>query len=139
VLELEKVPPPAIAEPRDLTWYGKKLIVGHIRVSAISASISGSNPPAVDRASPELRLALIGCFRAYYDVMLKAHLSHIDYLDTQVAGLDAEVDRVIVPFADQLPRLTTVPGVGQRGPTQTRGHTESDSAAFGTPLSSGSP
>lgn len=46
--------------------------------------------------------------------MLKAHLSHIDYLDAQIAALDAEVERVIAPFDDQLGRLMTIPGVGRR-------------------------
>ena len=30
---------------------------------------------------PELRLALVGRFNAHHAVMLRAHLSHIDYLD----------------------------------------------------------
>ena len=63
---------------------------------------------------PDLRLALVGRFAAHHAVMLKAHLSHIDYLDAQIAAFDTEVERVIAPFDDQLRRLMTIPGVGRR-------------------------
>src|SRR5262249_15767771 len=65
---------------------------------------------------PELRQALVGRFNAHHAVMLRSHLAHIDYLDAQVASMDAEVDRVIAPFADQLWRLMTIPRVGRRTP-----------------------
>jgi transposase len=63
---------------------------------------------------PELRQALVGRFSAHHAVMLRAHLAHIDHLDGQIAAMDAEGDGVIAPFADQLWRLMTIPGVGKR-------------------------
>ena len=140
-----------IAELRDLTRYGKKLIedrakevqrvqktledagiklesvvtdvMGKAARRMIEALIAGERDPevlaqmALTRMRPripELRLALVGCFNAHHAMMLKAHLSHIDYLDGQIAALDTEVERVMAPFADQLRRLMTIPGVGQR-------------------------
>jgi transposase len=145
------VPPPVIAELRDLTRYRKKLIedrakevqrvqktletagiklesvvtdvMGKAARRMIEALIAGERDPeilaqmALTRMRPripELRLALVGRFNAHHAVMLKAHMSHIDYLDSQIAAMDAEVDRVMAPFADQLCRLMTIPGVGQR-------------------------
>jgi transposase len=145
------VPPPVIAQLRDLTRYRKKLIedrakevqrvqkaledagiklesvvsdvMGKAARRMIEALIAGERDPEVlaDMALtrmrpriPDLRLALVGRFDAHHAVMLKAHLSHIDYLDGQIAALDAEVERVIDPFADQLRRLMTIPGVGLR-------------------------
>jgi transposase len=145
------VPPPVIAQLRDLTRYRKKLIedrakevqrvqkvledagiklesvvsdvMGKAARRMIEALIAGERDPevlaqmALTRMRPripELRLALVGRFSTHHGVMLKAHLSHIDYLDGQIATLDAEVERVMAPFADQLRRLMTIPGVGQR-------------------------
>jgi transposase len=145
------VPPPVIAELRDLTRYRKKLIedrakevqrvqkvledagiklesvvsdvMGKAARRMIEALIAGERNPevlaqmALTRMRPripDLRLALVGRFSAHHAVMLKAHLSHIDYLDGQIAALDAEVERVMAPFADQVRRLRTIPGVGQR-------------------------
>jgi transposase len=145
------VPPPVIAELRDLTRYRKKLIedrakevqrvqktledagiklesvvtdvMGKAARRMIEALIAGERDPevlaemALTRMRPripDLRLALVGRFNTHHAVMLKAHLSHVDYLDAHIAAMDADVERVIAPFADQLRRLTTIPGVGQR-------------------------
>jgi transposase len=145
------VPPPVVAELRDLTRYRKKLVedrakevqrvqkvledagiklesvvtdvMGKAARRMIEALMAGERNPEVlaDMALtrmrpriPELRLALVGRFNAHHAVMLKAHLSHIDYLDAQIAAMDSQVDRVIAPFADQVDRLMTIPGVGRR-------------------------
>ena len=98
-------------------------VMGKAARRMIEALIAGERDPevlaqmALTRMRPripQLRLALVGRFDAHHAVMLRAHLSHIDYLDGQIAVLDAEVDRVIAPFPDQLRRLTTIPGVGKR-------------------------
>jgi transposase len=145
------VPPPVIAELRDLTRYRKKLVedrakevqrvqktledagiklesvvtdvMGKAARRMIEALIAGEREPEVlaDMALtrmrpriPDLRLALVGRFGSHHAVMCRAHLSHIDHLDAQIAAMDAEVERVINPFADQVRRLQTIPGVGQR-------------------------
>jgi transposase len=151
LLRASFVPPPVIAELRDLTRYRKKLVedrakevqrvqkvledagiklesvvtdvMGKAARRMIEALIAGERYPevlaqmALTRMRPripELRLALVGRFNTHHGVMLRAHLSHIDYLDGQVVVLDSEVDRVIAPFAEQMRRLQTIPGVGKR-------------------------
>jgi transposase len=98
-------------------------VMGKAARRMIEALIAGERDPevlaqmALTRMRPripELRLALVGRFSAHHAVMLRAHLSHIDYLDGQIAALDSEVDRVMAPFADQVRRLMTIPGVGTR-------------------------
>ena len=98
-------------------------VMGKAARRMIEALIAGERDPEVlaDMALtrmrpriPDLRLALVGRFDAHHATMLNAHLSHIDYLDGQIAAMDTEVERVIDPFADQLRRLTTIPGVGRR-------------------------
>ena len=79
-------------------------VMGKAARRMIEALIAGERDPeilaqmALTRMRPripELRLALVGRFNAHHAVMLKAQLFHIDYLDGQIAALDAEVDRVV--------------------------------------------
>jgi transposase len=46
--------------------------------------------------------------------MLRVILDHLDYLETAIADLDGEVDRVMVPFSEARDRLDTITGVGKR-------------------------
>jgi transposase len=55
-----------------------------------------------------------GRFGEFHAVMCRQILGHIDYLDTAVADLDDQVDRLMVPFADARDRLDTIPGVAKR-------------------------
>jgi transposase len=82
-------------------------VMGKAARRMIEALIAGERDPMVlaDMALtrmrpriPALRQALVGRFNAHHAVMLKAHLSHIDYLDGQVAALDAEVETGHRPF-----------------------------------------
>jgi transposase len=63
---------------------------------------------------PELRQALLGRFDDHHALMIRMHLDHVDHLSASIDALDTEVDRVITPFADQVRRLMTIPGVGKR-------------------------
>lgn len=145
------VPPPVIAELRDLTRYRKKLIedrakevqrvqkvledagvklesvvtdvMGKAARRMIEALCAGERDPEVLAGMaltrmrpkiPQLREALVGRFGEHHAVMLRMHLAHIDHLDAAVAGLDTRIEEVVAPFADQLRRLQTIPGVGQR-------------------------
>ena len=89
----------------------------------LDALVAGERDPEVlaDRALtrmrpriPELRLALLGRFDEHHALMIRMHLAHIDHLSASIDALDTEVDRVIAPFADQVRRLVTIPGVGKR-------------------------
>jgi transposase len=42
------------------------------------------------------------------------HLDHIDQLTTMIDGLDTRIEEVVAPFAEQLPLLKTIPGIGDR-------------------------
>jgi transposase len=63
---------------------------------------------------PQLRQALEGRFDAHHALMLRMHLDHVDQLTTNITRLDAEIDRVVHPFSEQLQHLLTIPGVGRR-------------------------
>ena len=151
LLRASFVPPPVIAELRDLTRYRKKLVedraketqriqkvledagikldsvvtdvMGKASRRMLDALIAGQRDPEVlaDMALtrmrpkiPELRQALLGRFNEHHALMIRMHLAHIDHLGAAIDALDAEVDRVIAPFAEQARRLMTIPGVGKR-------------------------
>jgi transposase len=62
----------------------------------------------------ELQLALESRFDDHHALMLSMHLRHIDHLTETIERLDAEVEREIAPFVEQVKRLCTMPGIGQR-------------------------
>jgi len=63
---------------------------------------------------PELREALRGRFGAHHALLLRLTLEHVEQLERSITALDAEVDRVIAPFAQARDRLDTITGVGKR-------------------------
>ena len=63
---------------------------------------------------PRLREALRGRFTDHHATLLTIILDHVDYLDTAIAKLDAEIDTLMVPFSQARDRLDTIVGVGKR-------------------------
>ncbi len=63
---------------------------------------------------PALRQALAGHFRAHHAFMVSQHLAHLEYLDEAVTTLSTRIGEALAPFASELARLDTIPGVAQR-------------------------
>ena len=63
---------------------------------------------------PELQLALESGFGDHNALMVSMHFAHIDQLSAAIDRLDREVERELVPFVEQVARLCTMPGVGER-------------------------
>jgi transposase len=61
---------------------------------------------------PELRLALEGRFGEHHALMLRMHLDHIDSLSATIERIEAQVEAEVAPFAHQVERLMTIPGIG---------------------------
>jgi transposase len=61
-----------------------------------------------------LEKALVGTFKPHHRFMLIQHLSHIDFLDEQIAKLDAELEEQMRPFQATLERWDQIPGINQR-------------------------
>ena len=82
---------------------------------------------------PQLKEALATArFRDHHGTMLSAHLSHIDHLDRAIARLDAQVEKVMAPFAEARDRLMTIPGVGQLAANAIIAEIGADMAIFPT-------
>jgi transposase len=63
---------------------------------------------------PMLREALRGRFGDHHATILKITMDHVAHLEEAIASLDAEVDRVMVPFSAARDHLDTITGVGKR-------------------------
>jgi transposase len=63
---------------------------------------------------PQLREALRGRFRAHHATMLRVTLDHVDYLESAIADLDGEIDRLMTPYSQARDHLDTIVGVGKR-------------------------
>jgi hypothetical protein len=85
--------------------------------------IAGERDPAVladiarTRMRPkigELDEALVGRFDEHHAVMARMHLDHVDQRTGIMDRLDAEVDRLMAPFAESATRVMSVPGIAKR-------------------------
>jgi len=66
------------------------------------------------RKIPELVDALHGQFEAHHALLVSEMLARIDAAGAIVERLDAETERELLPFAEALGLLMTIPGVGRR-------------------------
>lgn len=89
----------------------------------LAALIAGERDPDVlaemargtlRKKIPQLREALRGRFREHHATILRITMDHVVHLEEAIAALDAEVDRVMVPFSTARDHLDTITGVGKR-------------------------
>ena len=89
----------------------------------LNALISGERDPEVlaemskgvlRKKIPMLREALRGRFRDHHATMLRLVFDHVAHLETAIANLDVEIDRVMIPFTTGRDRLDTITGIGKR-------------------------
>lgn len=66
---------------------------------------------------PQLTLALDGRFLEHHRLLLGCHLSTLDHFEAQIATLQAQIDRLLLPYKSQWELLQTIPGVGSRTAT----------------------
>ncbi|WP_240422223.1 IS110 family transposase, partial [Paenibacillus periandrae] len=70
-----------------------------------SEKLAGFARRTLKRKKEELELALRGNMSDHQRLMLKAMLTHIDFLNEQIVDLDTEVAKRLDPFQEQLDRL----------------------------------
>lgn len=61
-----------------------------------------------------LEQALAGQLKAHHRFLLIQHLSHIDFMDEQLAKLDAAIAEQMRPFTVELARWDQIPGINRR-------------------------
>jgi transposase len=76
--------------------------------------------------------ALTGRFDDHHALLAGQILTHLDYLDTAIAQLDARIDAQIAPFRHLIDLLITLPGVAARTAQVIIAETGGDMTAFPT-------
>ena len=98
-------------------------VLGTSGKAMLEALCEGSNDPRAlaDLAQgklrsklPALAAALEGRFSAHHALMTSHLLTHIEYLDETIEALSKEIEERLRPFAGDLERLCTIPGVASR-------------------------
>jgi transposase len=87
-----------------------ELVAGSTDAAALAELAVG----ALRAKIPALQQALTGRVGAHQRFLLAQQLAHIDFLDEQISRLDAEVAERTRPFAADIARLDTIPGVSRR-------------------------
>ncbi len=89
----------------------------------VEALIAGERDPRVlaelalgrmRKKIPDLAMALQGRFGEHHALLARMHLEHIDQLTGMIGRLDTQVEQLVAPFAEQVRRLCTIPGIAQR-------------------------
>ncbi len=98
-------------------------ILGVSGRAMLEALVQGTTDPAVladlargklRKKLPALRQALAGRFRPHHAFLVGQLLGHLDYLDEAISAVSDEIDGRLAPFAQELARLDTIPGVNKR-------------------------
>jgi transposase len=82
---------------------------------------------------PELERALAGRVGPHQRFLLARQLAHIDFLDAAIAEVSAQITERLRPFAPELQRLVTIPGVGRRTAEVLLAEIGTDMRRFPTP------
>ena len=107
----------------------------------LAALVAGSRDPealaelakgALRKKIPQLKSALEGRFDGHHALLIAEILDQLDALDSSIARLSEEIDRLLVPFADARDRLTTIPGVDKRAAEAIIGEIGVDMSRFPT-------
>ena len=81
---------------------------------------------------PQLVEALTGNFGAHHAFLCRLHLERIDQLSAAILELSTRIEEEMRPFARQLKRLVTIPGVGQTTAEVIIAETGADMSRFHT-------
>jgi transposase len=117
-------------------------ILGASGRAMLEALVHGTTDPAVladlakgtlRRKLPALQQALAGRFRRHHAFLVSQLLAHLDYLDEAIERLTAELEERLRPFAAELARLDTIPGVARRTAEVLLAEVGPDMARFPSP------
>ena len=116
-------------------------ILGVSGRAMLDALVAGTTDPDVladlargqlRKKLPALRQALTGRFRAHHAFLLGQILAHLDYLEEAIAAVSAHIEEQLRPFAPQVERLMTIPGVQRRTAETILAEIGTDMAVFPT-------
>ena len=106
----------------------KALIAGERDAEALAGLAQG----VLRKKEAQLREALVGRVTDHHAFMLQELLSHIEFLDQQIALFDVRIEAQTQPFAAALEQLDTITGVARRSAEQILAELGDDMSRFPT-------
>lgn len=104
----------------------QQLAAGHSDPAALAELARGS----LRAKRPALRQALSGRFSAHHAFLLSQTLSELDNLEESMSALAAQIEQHLVPFAQQIEQLSTIPGVKHLAATAILAEIGTDMSCF---------
>ena len=93
---------------------GRAMLRGLVAGTHDPAALAELARGTLRKKIPALREALHGRFSAHHALLVGAILAKLEFLESVITELSAEIERVIAPFAPAVELLRTIPGVDHR-------------------------
>lgn len=90
---------------------GRRIITALIQGETNPERLAELGDGRLKASKKELAEALEGRVREHHRILLRLHLSQIDALNSSVDVLEKRIEELLVPFADVVRRLKTIPGM----------------------------
>ncbi|MBV6418470.1 MAG: IS110 family transposase ISAzo28 [Steroidobacteraceae bacterium] len=116
-------------------------VTGVSGIAILRAIIEGETDPAklaalgnnrLRATKDELQEALEGLQGEHQRMLLRCQLRHIDFIDGELANLDAEISKRTNSFAEEVKSVDDVPGIGKRAAEDILAETGVDMERFPT-------
>jgi transposase len=105
-----------------------QLVTGNTDPAAMAELAKGRMRPKI----PTLTEALTGWFDDHHALLVTEMLTRIDAAEATITRLDEQIDAELLPFAEALALLDTIPGVGKRTAQVIVAETGADMTRFPT-------
>jgi transposase len=104
----------------------QQLAAGHSDPATLAELARGS----LRSKRPALRQALAGRFNEHHAFLISQALTELDNLEESMSALAARVEQHLIPFAQQIERLSTIPGVKRIAATVILSEIGADMSSF---------
>lgn len=111
---------------------GRAILEAIVRGESEPTRLAALAHARLKASKAELEEALEGRVREHHRFLLRLHLRQIDALESSVALLEQRVEELLLPFADLVRRLQTIPGVGEAVASVLLAEIGADMSAFPT-------
>src|SRR5262245_51141649 len=111
---------------------GRAILKALVAGDRDAKTLAALAPGLLRNQNAQPRDALVGRVTDHHAFLLQGLLSHIEFLDQQIARFDARIKAQTQPFAAALERLDTIPGIARRSAEQILAELGDDMRRFPT-------
>ena len=90
---------------------GQRILRAMVDGEASAERLSRKAVGKLRKKEGEIKQAMKPEFGSFYRTMLKMFLANYDFLSKQLTEFEAEIEKAVLPFAEQMVLLQTIPGV----------------------------